>query len=188
MRKLGILIAIAGIAALGFSGTAVAQEAEVTDAVKSVGCPLNNSPQSPGDGAPAGEECEGYEGFDFEDPEASLTTYVCGVAKGAFGITTEHISPDIEEGITSDENYQENCVEPTGCEGDECNDPNDPGDDGGNGKGDIGSNSGGSPDPEVKGKNQAADGGLPRTGGELFAGAGLGLAGLGTFLRRFLLR
>lgn len=184
MRKLGILIAIAGIAALGFSGTAVAQEAE-TDAVKSVGCPLNNSPQSPGDGAPAGEECEGYEGFDFEDPEGSLPTYVCGVVDGVLGVTSEHVSGDIEDGVTSDENYQDNCVKPT-----QDPDPDDPDgpDDGNGGSGNIGSNSGGSPDPEVKGKNQTANGGLPRTGGELFAGAGLGLAGLGTFLRRFLLR
>lgn len=41
-------------------------------------------------------------------------------------------------------------------------------------------------DAAVQGANAAADGSLPRTGGELFAGAGFGLMLLGTVARRFI--
>lgn len=39
--------------------------------------------------------------------------------------------------------------------------------------------------PQVLANNAAGDGGMPRTGGELFAGAGFALASVGALIRRF---
>lgn len=187
MRKLGIVIAIAAAATLGLAGTASAQSPEtiqegVVDVVKSVGCPLEQGPIDGGSG-----ECDDHP--DLTPDQEGITTYVCGVTNAVLDGVENNGGGELSNAIKNDlgplsEQYQANCAAEAGGGG------NGGGGNGGgnNGGGNNGGGGGGGGDVDdtVKANNATDDGGLPRTGGELFAGAGLGLAGLGSLIRRFL--
>lgn len=193
MRKLGIILAVMIAATLGYSGTASAQQAEPIR-------PVCDAFQSAADGAPDGDPVNGtgepftstFQGAadscneSIDNDTVMPTQLLCGITDG---LTNAGV-PDPPAGVPAavndgavDQPLVDDGTLPTDFY------PCDDGDDGctencGNGPGDDDDD-----DAEVgavQRSNATADGGLPRTGGELFAGAGFGLMSLGALVRRFL--
>lgn len=200
MRKLGIVTAVAGLllAVFGVSEMAYADGHEESL------CPTftdnelaNNFDQDPTPGAKGEPLKSSVEGAQESCEESSTENglqpsgLLCGLADGLDARPGTEMDATIGSdtvGAANDgfaENAPDNpvvgfeaCETPGGENEPPTTTTTDPGD--GNGGGDDG------PGPEVKGRNQTADGGLPRTGGGLFAGLGFGLAGVGALARRFL--
>jgi hypothetical protein len=203
MRKIGILIALIAAATLGISGTASAQEEEITGVGGAAGCPINNAfaeGGAPDFAAMGGQDCSGYPALKnpADDEGASIQTYVCGVV-GATLTASALADGTLNDSVKSDPMWQDNC--PAGgektCEEDptqaKCpdGDDDDGNDDGNDDDDDDGNGGGGGDDTDVAGEvvaqNAASDGSLPRTGGgELLAGLGFGLTSLGAVVRRFI--
>lgn len=196
MRKLGIVTTVAGLllAVFGVSEMAYADGHEETV------CPTftdnevaNNFDQDPTPGAkgePLKSTLEGArESCEESSTDAGLhpSGLLCGLARGLDARPGTEMGAKIgsdtvgaaNDGLAKDAPDNpvvgfEACPTPGGGNPPTTTttDPGGGGDDG--------------PGPEVKGRNQTADGGLPRTGGGLFAGLGFGLAGVGALARRFL--
>lgn len=151
------------------------------DVLRHVACP-------PLDNVADGEEqfendpggCGDYPGADsLEDPK----TYLCNVSGAISDALAANGGGELAK-VIDGQRAENGCVETTTTTqasptttvhpDPKDPDPDDPGD-----PGDV--------DDEVRSANAGADGGLPRTGGSLaLGGAGLGLAGLGAVVRRFL--
>ncbi|HLG01433.1 MAG TPA: hypothetical protein VI916_13280 [Acidimicrobiia bacterium] len=165
MRKLGIVIALTAAATLGsfgFAGTASAQS-------------LRDLP------AGGNEICDGAAGFEgqagpFEPVRAGFEDNACnaGGGGGANPLCDVLVALPAELApVTGPVGGQAGCATtppppPAPPAGPSNNPP---------------AAGGGS---TVQGANAAADGSLPRTGGELFAGAGFALMSLGALVRRYL--
>lgn len=180
MRKLGIILAVMVAATLGYSGTASAQEqiCEVTGGL------ADGTADSPINDTTAGLDGDCNESVAEQKLNANQT--LCGLEKdvaesplapaseavaGVHGGLDDNVEPPLDENIADIVDFDHPCA---------AGDDDD--DDDGNGNGDD-------DDAQVEAvqrSNATADGGLPRTGGELFAGAGLGLMSLGALVRRFL--
>lgn len=185
MRKLGIVIALVAAATLGsfgFAGTASAQEevqGPLCDQViggvagATVDTPINDTT------AGAQDSCN----QSFEESKVVADPLLCGVEKDV----TELVEPlgavpaGVHGGLDDLEDTLEGGGFPDIVDFDHpCNVVVDS----------TSTNGGGSapngPSAQVQAANATADGGLPRTGAELFAGAGFALMSLGALVRRFL--
>lgn len=196
MRKLGIVIALSAAATLGIAGTASAQvdppvdppvdaaaaQDDAQNVAEAVGCPPANATPL-GAQAPGGA-CTGYP---VPTPDqAGITKYVCGVVNSVNTLTKNNFPAPLNVGYEgapanpATDAIKSNCKVDTDCaKTNTC--PTDKGKTNTNGGG-----GGGGGNAAVQAANAGGDGSLPRTGGELFAGAGFGLMSLGALVRRFL--
>lgn len=194
MRKLGIVIALTAAATLGsigFAGTASADGHEEALCSNITGNPIaENFGQDPsgGGGEPLASIVEGAHETCVETNMGvglQPSGLLCGAAKGLDArpgadlgqpigsMTVGAVNDGLAGGVPA------NPV--VGFQA--CGDPTPPPPAPPSGGGSKPAAGGGS---TVQGANAAADGGLPRTGGELFAGAGFALMSLGALVRRFL--
>lgn len=195
MRKLGILIATLAVTALtvvGFAASPAQAEGHeetlcpavdgVTGAVVDGGVPLDDT-------AAGGTESCVQSGLPLAGNGLVLDPLLCGLEKditeeiheglgGAVG--SVHGGLDDAEDALEEGGLPENIVgfdHP--CKAEPTDKKITPKPDPGNGGG------GAEVAPQVLANNAAGDGGMPRTGGELFAGAGFALASVGALIRRF---
>lgn len=184
MRKLGIILAVMIAATLGYSGTASAQQAELCDQV--IGGIADGAAESPIDDTTAGLQDDCNESF--TEQKVNVNETLCGLQSDV-GETLDPALGDVVDQVHGGVHEAEKALEDGGlpdivdadhpCAADE-DPPEGDDDDDTNGDDD---------DTQVEAvqrSNATADGGLPRTGGELFAGAGFGLMSLGALVRRFL--
>lgn len=187
MRKLGIVIAITAAATLGFTGHASAQSQEdFCDGV--IGAIAEGGADSPINDTLAGAQKSCNQSTPPPELHVVADPLLCGLEKDvgevldpALGEAVGSVHGGLDEIETQAEaggfpdivDFDHPCV----TEG---------GGGGGNGGGGGGNGGGGGGAPAVQAANAAPDGGLPRTGGELFAGAGFALMSLGALVRRFL--
>lgn len=183
MRKLGIVIALSAAATLGLAGHASADGHEDTL------CPVLDdfaAGAAENDGEPLTSTFEGAAKTCKQSNQSvglQPSPLLCGVAKGLDArpggdLGQPTLGSDtvgaVNDGLA--DNVPENPV--VGFQ--KC------GGAGGGGKDPSPSGGGGGAAPQVLAANATADGGLPRTGGELFAGAGFAVMSLGALIRRFL--
>jgi len=190
MRKLGILIAITAAATLGIAGTASAQvdlpvdvPVDAANGHEETLCPAIDGVVGTvvGGGLPADDTQKGLNETcttSNQDDGLLPSPTLCGIQKDITDGGGADIAAVVDQvhgtlaGATADlpgVNLKHPCS--VG------------GDDNGGTKTTSGGKGGGS---DVQANNAAADGSLPRTGGELFAGAGFGLLSLGALVRRFI--
>lgn len=183
MRKLGIILAVMIAATLGYSGTASAQSQEqfCNDVIGGI---AEGAADSPIDDTTAGAQAD-CNSSDPTAPNIDLNNTLCGLEKDV----TETVEPlgAVPAGVHGGLDDFEDMAEPEGFPDvldfdHPCGAEDPPGDDDDN----NGDDDDGDEVAAVQRSNATADGGLPRTGGELFAGAGLGLMSLGALVRRFL--
>ncbi len=185
MRKLGIILAVMIAATLGYSGTASAQQAELCDQV--IGGIADGAAESPIDDTTAGLQDDCNESF--TEQKVNVNETLCGLSSDV-GETLDPALGDAVDQVHGGVHGAEEALEdgglpdivdadhPCEAEGTNTNNTPPPADDDDD-----------DDDPVVEAvqrSNATADGGLPRTGGELFAGAGFGLMSLGALVRRFL--
>lgn len=169
MKKLGIFLALTAAGVLGLADTASAQEDQPVNTIKSVGCPIDASTA----GINPDGQCDGFEAV--TPDEAGVRGYLCGVLDG--------MDADAAAlGMPGDTTDLTDSIPPAKEQRDQCPGDDDDDDDDGSGKVDF--SDGGA--VTVQAQNATADGALPRTGGELFAGAGLVLMASGALFRRLL--
>ncbi len=172
MRKLGIIIAIAAVATLGFAGKASAQLEPLCDVPQAIADGSDQDPIAPFPGGPGTPVKQITQGAADACNEQDIVPLICGVADGIEGMSGgDPLSAGIKENV--------GCAAPPTGDDDDDDDK----------KAKKDKKKG---DPEVEGevvdRNAAPGGTLPRTGGELqlLGGLSMGLTGLGVFARRFL--
>lgn len=180
MRKLGILLAVMVAATLGYSGTATAQE-QICGLTEEI---AGGAEGSPIDDTTAGLDADCKESV--AEQKVNVNETLCGLSKDVGELTAPELGGAVDTvhgGVHEAETGLEEGGVPDIVDADHpcAAGDDDDDDDNGNGNGDD--------DTQVEAvqrNNATPDGGLPRTGGELFAGAGLGLMSLGALVRRFL--
>lgn len=181
MRKLGILLTVMVAATLGYSGTASAQE-QICGLTEEI---AGGAEGSPIDDTTAGLDADCKESV--AEQKVNVNETLCGLSKDVGELTAPELGGAVDTvhgGVHEAETGLEEGGVPDIIDADH---PCAAGNGGGGGDDDdTGDDDDNTEVEAVQRTNATADGGLPRTGGELFAGAGLGLMSLGALVRRFL--